>query len=275
MSRDNVADTLAAGLPDYFPSSDSSTNYDLLQPIADQLEKQDKDIETVDFASTVQSAGRQDLTIPAGEENVVPEGERWMYRNVYIGGVLTVNGTLTAKSVDIDGELIVNGGGLVDVDDQYRQETLTQLRALGSLISVPPQEEERIEHYRARLIAEFSVLTGEATIDTLISTAAEILQTSQRNISFSEPYQGEHGTAEIGLPSVPLDEQQLNDTEVIQILDQLIPAGYRLQGLRTGTFTYISPSDYDVSNFDEDRGYDGLGANGEPKENGGTYAGVI
>jgi hypothetical protein len=42
-----------------------------------------------------------------------------------------------------------------------------------------------------------------------------------------------------------------------------------------GTFTYITPTQYNDGLSEAQYGYDGLDINGDPKDNGGTYAAVL
>jgi hypothetical protein len=74
----------------------------------------------------------------------------------------------------------------------------------------------------------------------------------------------------------------------VSILDKQSAAGFRIDIRSRGTFTYIGDDEYtgayDSSNggydptelsSDATKGYDGLDSNGNPKDNGGTYAGLL
>lgn len=156
-------------------------------------------------------------------------------------------------------------------------ETIDQLAELGKLLDTPPNEGEAKEHYRARLLAEGMLATSEGTIKDVIFGAAEILDVTMEDIGYSEPIVGttENGTASLDLPGAALDSINLTNSEVATFLDDLASVGCRIQGIRSGTFTYITPNDYNSSNFDTTKAYDGLDTDGDPKDNGGTYAGVI
>lgn len=156
-------------------------------------------------------------------------------------------------------------------------ETIEQLQKLGELVETPLNENETKEHYRGRLLARGMVATSEGTIDDIISGAAEILDVNKESVNYEEPIAGstENGTASVTLPNEALDEQSLTAGEVASFLEDLAPAGVRLSSLTSGTFTYITPTEYNNSNHDSTKGYDGLDGNGDPKDNGGTYAGII
>lgn len=201
---------LVGGLPGYYPSSERSSNYDLLEPIGERLCNHEAIIDVIDDASGVQ----------------------------------------TARDME-------------------------ELEALGELIQTYPREGESLEHYRARLIAEYALSSGTGTIRSLLETAAGILDVQPSSITFSEPAGGENGTAQLGLPAQAIDDTDLTENDLIDILDRLIAAGYRLTAQIIGTLVYISPADYAADNHDPAKGYDGLDNGGEPKDNGGTYAGLI
>lgn len=207
---DEITRVLAGGLPGYYPGSDESSNYDLLEPIGKHLGESGNDITRIEDASSVEEA-----------------------------------------------------------------RSIAELEELGKMVDTAPLENEPLEHYRARLIAEFAVSSGAGTIRSLIETAAGILDVSADQIDFNEPAGGERGTAQVGLPGQQLEELGLSESFLIDILDQLVAAGYRLTAQVIGTFTYINPTDYASNAHDPDRGYDGLTEGGDPKDNGGTYAGLI
>lgn len=156
-------------------------------------------------------------------------------------------------------------------------ETIDQLTELGKLVGVLPLENESLDRYRARVVIGFIKVTNEATINGILNALAVSLKLdSPEPIGYAEPSGGEHGTVELSFPLSVFDDIDLTPQELAQIIDdELLAAGYRIEALSRGTFTYISPEDYQVDDFDATKGYDGLDANGDPKDNGGTYAGVI
>lgn len=156
-------------------------------------------------------------------------------------------------------------------------ETVEQLQKIGEFISVPLNEGETKEHYRARLLARGMLATSEGTIEDVLVAAQEILDTDMSNFTYEEPARGstENGTASLEMPGEALDNTALTASEVATILEAVIQVGCRIEGLVSGTFTYITPTDYNNNNHDATKGYDGLDANGDPKNNGGTYAGLI
>lgn len=165
-------------------------------------------------------------------------------------------------------------------------ETVAQLVNLAKLIDLPPEENEPIEKYRRRTIAEFQTTTTETTIADLIGNTATLLDLAPEEIGYSRP--SENGVVRLQLPQDSPESVSLSETEFIEIAEKHVAAGFRLEVLRDGTFTYVAESaysgpydaangGYDSTKLDSDStiGYDGLDANGNPKGNGGTYAGFI
>lgn len=273
MAHDDVAAHLAGGLPAYYPSSPSDDNYILLEAVGEELEQQDDDIAAVQRDTTVQTAGKNDLTIDANQSQTIEEGESVEVHTTTVDGTLTVEGVL--ETVTLEGDGTVTGDGDVRILSPQNYSGFQALVEQSKLIGVPPRTGEGLESYRARLLAEYSTITGKATISDLVLTAARILDVRPEAITFEEPSGTERGTAQLTFPGAALDELAFNESELANILDRTIPAGYRLEALRSGTFTYITPTDYNNNLHDASLGYDGLDGNGDPKDNGGTYAGVI
>lgn len=151
--------------------------------------------------------------------------------------------------------------------------TKDQIEALAELVDTHPREGEPIERYRARVIAQFQTNTTEGSIEDLITNSATILGIDRSEIEYSE--QTTHGVVVINIPSGSLNEIDLTESQFLDIINEHVAAGFRVESTIRGSFTYISPSDYSDGNHDPDRGYDGLDSNNNPKGNGGTYAGVV
>jgi len=262
---------LTRQLPDVYPSAVGTGNYKLLEPVGKQLEKNDRDITEADFASTVADQMAPDRTLAVGEYDEIPEGSVEYYNSLTVDGELVVRGTVVVSTITVSGDITLDGGNL-DITDDY---IVDRLKELGRLLDLPPNEGETAEHYRARLIIEFSLLSNEATIADVLQITGEVFDISPSRIDYEEPAGSEHGTIQLSLPSKAIENKDFTDSEVSEIIDRIIPASYRSVILSLGSFTYITPEDYNLGNHDSTLGYDGLDANGDPKDNGGTYAGTI
>lgn len=163
-----------------------------------------------------------------------------------------------------------------DIDNantvQYA-ETTPQLEELAKLVDLPSKENESREKYRSRTIAEFQTMTTEGTPADVIINAATLLDIDPTEITYKKL--NENGVVSLGLPGKALDSQNISDTEFVEIITKHAAAGFRIEATVRGTFTYITPSDYQNGNHDPDRAYTGLDSNGEPKDTGGTYAGLL
>ena len=156
-------------------------------------------------------------------------------------------------------------------------DTIDQLERLARLVDLKPRRNETREHFRARVLSEFQLVTSQGTVKDLLNATATILDIELESIDYTEEHTSNAGNARISVPVSKLESIALSDTEFGKIVKELIPAGYRLDVFKKGTFTYVSPTTYNDSTFshDPDKGYDGLDTNGNPKNNGGTYAGVL
>lgn len=154
-------------------------------------------------------------------------------------------------------------------------DTIEQLERIAALVDLKPYQDETKEHFRARVISEFQLLTSEGTVTDLLNAIATILNTDIDTLRYTEEHTTGSGDCQVGVPGSLLDTFQLSDTELVDIIDQLIPSSYRVTVLTRGSFTYITPADYNSDNHDSQKGYGGLDANGNPNNNGGTYAGLL
>lgn len=168
----------------------------------------------------------------------------------------------------------------------YDAETVPQLREQAKLVDLEPQTDEALEKYRTRVIAEFQTSTTEGTPRDLIENTATLLDTNPSEITYERT--SESGSVLLHIPGRAVDDLPLSDTEFIEIVNKHIAAGFRIDATRRGTFTYLPESaysgpydsangGYDPSQLNSDAtlGHDGLDTNGDPKDTGGTYAGLI
>lgn len=153
-------------------------------------------------------------------------------------------------------------------------DTIAQLEKLGKMVDLSINEGESKEHFRSRLFAQYQLNTTEGTIGDVIHTVSTILDVSPENIGYKQL--DVDATVEVTMPYSAVDNLNLQESEVANILDDLVPAGYRILGQTQGTFTYVTPSTYtNTSDWAQYQGYDGLNVNDEPKQDGGTYAGIV
>lgn len=163
-----------------------------------------------------------------------------------------------------------------DVDNAttvQHAESIEQLEQLSRLVALPPQANESREKYRSRLIAEFQTMTTEATPSDVLENAATILDVDTTDIKYTRL--DENGAISLGVPASALNALALSDQEFVEIIAKHSAAGYRIEATIKGTFTYTTPEKYNDNDMSGSRGYNGLDSNGEPRDNGGTYAGLI
>ncbi|WP_330630653.1 hypothetical protein [Halocatena halophila] len=155
--------------------------------------------------------------------------------------------------------------------------SVEEIERLAIMVDVLPKKDESLEHYRARVISNYQLVTSEGTISDLLGGLATMLNVRENNFGYSEPHNSTsgYGSVVVTIPLPALDQTALSGSEVASMADKLVPISYNVDILTRGTFTYINPTDYNNSNFEANKAYDGLDSNGDPKNNGGTYAGLL
>lgn len=269
MSKE-VTDEMAGALPDYLPVS--GNNRDFFRPFASVADELDFYIAEADNILDPGHTYDRELTVSSGETYVVEEDEIEYYNTVTVYGTLEVDGDVYTSTLDVKPDGTVTGDGTVHVDTPV-VEYIDRLRTLAKLVDITPREGETVGKYRARVLAEFSIVTCESTPDDIFDSLEIIFDTDRD--AFELDHRSSPAHAELVIPSGALDKVELSQSETATILERLIPVSYTLDSRTTGTFTYITPSAYNDNNHDSTKGYDGLDANGDPKDNGGTYAGLI
>jgi hypothetical protein len=159
----------------------------------------------------------------------------------------------------------------------HHADSLAQLERLADLVGLTPYTDETREHFRARVLAEFQSISSQGTVRNVLDGIATMLDTDITNIRYTEEHTSAGGSARIEVPLQKLDSIAFDKSEFSNVIKELMPASYQINVLIRGTFTYISPAQYNDTSFvhNPDEGYDGLDTNGNPKGNGGTYAGIL
>lgn len=152
-------------------------------------------------------------------------------------------------------------------------DTVDQIAELAKLVELPSKDGEPLEKYRTRTTAEFQTLTSEGTAKDLITNTAILINVSPEDIGL-QPL-AENGAVVITLPVSSLNDLSLTGSELVEIISKHTAAGFRVEAAERGTFSHITPTEYNNGNHDSTKGYDGLDSNGDPQDTGGTYSGLL
>lgn len=158
-------------------------------------------------------------------------------------------------------------------------DSIDQLADIASLVDITPNPGESVSHFRARIIAELQIVTAKGTISDLLTGLSVILDTDVRRIGpYTEYDTG--GRASVTVPEESLNNTDLTETEIAELGQKILPASYGLDTTIKGTLRCVSVETYNDIQAGNDSwnnypGYDGLDADGNPKGNGGTFAGVV
>lgn len=154
--------------------------------------------------------------------------------------------------------------------------TVDELAYLAEMVNISPRENESLAHFRARTIARFQAAASKGTLNDLLNGISHFLNVDVTGLDVEEyPAQ-----LDVTVPANSLDRTNLTEREVAEYGEDLIAPSYILTIFLRGTLEYISPETYDAiqagnDSWDNHPGYDGVDADGNPKDSGGTYGGII
>lgn len=129
---------------------------------------------------------------------------------------------------------------ITDVDDAITVQhanSVAELKLLGDLVDLNPQQGESREEYRTRLITEFQLNTNEATIPEIIDSVGELLGISPTNIRFAKE---SHGVFTLSIPGDALDTLPITSGEFVTIIGRLTAAGFSIDAFKRGFHVHHS-----------------------------------
>lgn len=149
------------------------------------------------------------------------------------------------------------------------------LEKIGEIVQTPRRSGESVEHYRARLKVAFHRHIASGTVGDVKKTSALMLDTDASNLTVIEDFDAEPARFQLNVPSYVLDEAGVSVSEYRDLIDDVKAAGVRVLATEVGSFTYRSEQDYQNGINEQSKGYNGLDANGDPRDIGGGYSGLI
>lgn len=151
--------------------------------------------------------------------------------------------------------------------------SIGELQEMARIVDELPKQGETVDEYRMRIIAAFQKITCEGTLGDIFGNISTLLDIEPESITY-EDLQA-NGEILLGVPGNAMDTVDLSQSKFAEVVTSQSAAGYRIDVKSRGTFTYITPTVYNNNNHDASKGYDGLDSNGDPKDTGGTYAGIL
>lgn len=201
-------------------------------------------------------------------EDILSELPSWMPRGESSGNFKLLD--VAGRGLD---RLKEDVGDADKATNVQTAESVGQLRELAKLVDLSSKSDESVEKYRKRIIGEFQNATAEGDLPGLLKNTSILLSIDQDDIEYVKGT--ENGAFILSVPSTSITNSAITKSEFQNLISKQSAAGYRPNIQTRGTFTYITPNQYSNNDHDATRGYDGLDANGDPKDNGGTYAGVL
>jgi len=203
----------------------------------------------------------------SGEE-ILKRLPPWMPRTESSGNFKLID--VVGRSFDRLDEDVSDADDAVNVQTA---QTVGQIDKLAGLVGVSKKTGESVEKFRRRVIGGFQETTNEGDIPGLFENISVLLELDKEDIHYSTG--SENGAFILSVPGNAIDSVSLTQNEFGEILTDQSAAGFRADVQTRGTFTYLTPTQYKNNASDPSRGYDGLDSNGDQKDNGGTYAGVL
>ena len=204
------------------------------------------------------------------EESLSAQLPRYMPKDPQSGNYKLLS-TLAERVDSLDEEIEqIDRASTVQTAD-----TIEELTKLAQLANLNPTENEDKEHFRARIIAEFQLLTSEGAISDLLNSTSVILDTTINSLEYTEYPDTLPGNCRLDVPASKLQSIKFTNSEFVNIVESLIPSGYSIEVVADGTFEYVSESEYLTDNYNTTSGYSTLDASGDPIDSGGTYSGLL
>lgn len=158
---------------------------------------------------------------------------------------------------------------------------IANIREIARLVGELPKQDETLEEYRIRVIASFQKVTCEGTLEDIFNNFSILLNISPEKMTYEDLEA--NGEILIGIPGNAIDDVALSREKFAEVIENQPAAGFRIDVKSLGTMTFVGSDEYtgsgtfDPADLESDsaRGFDGLDANGDPKNNGGTYAGIL
>ncbi len=149
----------------------------------------------------------------------------------------------------------------LDTETNIDSATGENLRRISRLFDLYKESGESDDKFRSRIISVGSTTMSNGTSEEVRQALSRILGTDRNLIDMNE---AGDASVEFSVLLSDLDKIDLTDSELSEIIDNILGAGIRADVLINGTFTYRSVDDFNDSINNSDYGY-----------NNGTYSTAI
>lgn len=151
-------------------------------------------------------------------------------------------------------------------------ETIDELQELAYIVDVHHNTGEALEAFRLRVLVGFNVITAGGTIADLMNAAAFMLSIVPSSMEFEE--NTTPGVIQLTIPQQAIDDAAIPESELYKVLEQVIAAGYTLEIIADASLEYVTVTEWQNDNFQDEHAKGGLDADGNVITYG-TYAGLI
>lgn len=182
--------------------------------------------------------------------------------------------------LDVVGESLTElDTDITDIDKAASVQEATsikELKQLGKMVQTPPREGEALESYRARLLVQFALNSAGGRVNETLNIMASVLRVESSSTRYQDWWElyGYSGACLL-FPYDGVQASPLAASDIPSLIRDIVGAGKEVTAQYTGTFTPVSASEYQSTDW---TGYEhGAGTldGGSPADSGGTVGGLI
>lgn len=156
-----------------------------------------------------------------------------------------------------------------DLENIYDQHIISQaggdsLERLGQLGGVNRKTGESDDKYRQRIKSNLATGRTDTTFETTVEIVATIMEGNLDQIELENRFDAsEPAKVFVWIEDTLVNNSALTGSEIVSLLEQLVPAGHRVEGRSQGTFEVKSDGQIDDAD---------LGLTGDNISTGGTLS---
>jgi len=146
-----------------------------------------------------------------------------------------------------------------------------ELNYFAEVVGITPDESESVEFYRKRILSELAKLSSDGSPKSILEFTTLLFDVRPQAVTL-ENTTGSGGFT-IRLPLTVIQNQVDTAKKATRLFENITASTYGVDISGTGTLEYITPSEYNNSNYDTQYGYATI-SNGSVTD-GGTYSELI
>jgi len=147
--------------------------------------------------------------------------------------------------------------------------TFAEVEKLGEIVGVSPADSDTLQYYKKRVATQYQQLSQSGNPVDILSYASTLFEVDKETLTLD--FIDGKAKFKLSAPTGAIESNVQNTSNAVDVFQEITAATFSADVIGRGTLEYITESEYQNSNYDSSKGYDGLDSNGDPKGNGGTY----